>query len=165
MPKLKKSISFNDRYKGTPAFDASLLIVKSCGSNDFYSYLCDKIRENIHEKPQPVLIDMLTNIKQLVPTTTDVDREVLRSAARSLLDALAYIKENAYIQDVDYADRAYEEQVVFCMSESFIFFLRIQQIEHLVFQAESQSEMLVAKYHKNQELLANTNKIQSFKKR
>ena len=164
IPKLKKSVSFNDRYKGTPAFDASLSIVKSCGSSEFYNYLCDKISENIHEKPQPVLIDMLQNIKQLVPTPLDVDRQILRSAARSLLDALAYIKENPYVQDVDYEDRAYEDQVVFCMNEAFIFFLRIQQIEQLVFQAESQSEMIVAKYHKEQELLAHTNQIQSFKK-
>lgn len=165
IPKLKKSISFNGRYEGTKAFDASLLIVKSCGSNEFYEYLCDKISENIHEKPQPVLTDMLHNIKQLVPTPIDVDRQMLRSAARSLLDVLAYIQENPYVQDMDYENRTYEDQVVFCMNEAFIFFLRIQQIEQFVFQAESQSEMIVAKYHKEQELLANTNQIHSFKKR
>lgn len=164
-PKLSKNISFNDRYKGTPAFEASLLIVKSCGSNEFYGYLCDKISENIHEKPQPVLIDMLENIKQLSPSKTNVEKQTLRSAARSLLDALAYIKDNPYVPDTKYEDRPYDEQVVFCMNASFVFFVKIQKIEQAVFQAESQSEMIVAKYQKEQELLANTSHINHFKRK
>ena len=164
-PKLNKKITFNDRYKGTPAFSASLLIVKSCGSSKFYDYLCDKISENIHEKPQPVLNDMLINIKKLNPTQTEVDRDTLRLAARSLLDALAHTKENDYAQDIEYEDRHYEEQVIFCMSAAFIFFIEIQAIECAVFQAESQSELIVSNYRKKQELLANTKQTLTFKRK
>lgn len=163
-PKLDKKFHFNERYKGTAAHKAAFLVVKACGSVKFYSYLCDKICENLHRKHQPVLSDMLASLNNLNPISIDLNSETLREAAQTLLDALAHIHQNTYQDDIEFEDREYQEQVIFCMCHAFKFLAEVQMVERLVWQVESQSVAIIAQHNKEQELLANLNQKPMFKK-